>query len=117
MAAAAAGNVIKAVFTKNPFRMTTGYLNKAAFRELKDYGNPELQGGAPLLGLNGVCIIGHGSSTPLAVKNAIKLAGECIKFGINQKITDKIRIFHETMEQLKNNNSETGKDASQNIQG
>ena len=108
---------LKAVFTKNPLRMAGGYLNKTAFRELKDYGNPELQGGAPLLGLNGVCIIGHGSSTPLAVKNAIKLAGECIKFGINQKITDKIRIFHETMEQLKNNNSETVDGASQNIQG
>lgn len=35
-------------------------------------------GGAPLLGVNGVVIICHGSSTALAIKNAIKVAAEAV---------------------------------------
>ena len=39
-----------------------------------------------LLGINGICIIGHGSSNPLAVKNAIRVAAECVRFDLNGKI-------------------------------
>ena len=35
-------------------------------------------------------MIGHGGSTPLAVRNAIRVAGECVEFGLNEKIVDKI---------------------------
>jgi glycerol-3-phosphate acyltransferase PlsX len=35
-------------------------------------------GGAPLLGLNGVCVVGHGRSNPTAVKNAIRLARDFV---------------------------------------
>jgi len=38
--------------------------------------NPELYGGVPLLGINGISIIGHGSSSPLAIKNMILRAKE-----------------------------------------
>lgn len=38
--------------------------------------NPDLYGGVPLLGLNGISIIGHGSSSPLAIKNMILRAKE-----------------------------------------
>ena len=37
----------------------------------------------PLLGVNGVCIIAHGASSPLAIKNAIRAATESIKHEIN----------------------------------
>lgn len=97
---------LKLIFTKNVMRLAGAYLNKSAFRELKAYGDADEQGGAPLLGLNGVCIVGHGSSTQLAVKNAIKLAGECLKFGLNQKIEAKIKIFHENMDKIKNQKQE-----------
>lgn len=43
-------------------------------------------GGAPLLGVNGVCIICHGGSSPEAIKNAIILAVNFAKHKINQKI-------------------------------
>jgi glycerol-3-phosphate acyltransferase PlsX len=43
-------------------------------------------GGVPLLGINGVSIIGHGKSTPLAVKNMIKLAEEIVRKEVNKKI-------------------------------
>ena len=35
-------------------------------------------GGAPLFGVDGVCIIAHGRSSPNAIKNAIRVAGECV---------------------------------------
>jgi glycerol-3-phosphate acyltransferase PlsX len=45
-------------------------------RESLKNTNYELQGGLPLLGLNGISIIGHGSSTPLAIKNMVLRAKE-----------------------------------------
>ncbi|MDD3155472.1 MAG: phosphate acyltransferase PlsX, partial [Victivallaceae bacterium] len=61
----------------NPLRMTGAALVKSAFLEVKARGSAEQAGGAPLLGINGICIIGHGTSSPLAVRNAIKVAAEC----------------------------------------
>jgi len=77
---------LKRVLKKNFLRILGAMLSKNAFRELKAYGASDLIGGAPLLGLNGICIIGHGSSNPVAVKNAIRVAVECVKFDLNGKI-------------------------------
>jgi glycerol-3-phosphate acyltransferase PlsX len=43
-------------------------------------------GGAPLLGVNGVCIISHGRSSPLAMANAIRAAREAVSHDIVGKI-------------------------------
>ncbi|MCS6807892.1 MAG: phosphate acyltransferase PlsX [Bacteroidota bacterium] len=48
--------------------------------------NYEDYGGVPLLGVNGVSIIGHGKSTPLAVKNMILRAEEVVRKEVNQRI-------------------------------
>ena len=48
-----------------------------------DYQN---YGGVPLLGINGVTIIGHGKSSPLAMKNMIFRAEETVKASVNKKI-------------------------------
>lgn len=47
-------------------------------------------GGVPLLGVNGVAIIGHGQSTPLAVKNMIIRAQETVSKKVNEKIEEAI---------------------------
>lgn len=52
-------------------------------------------GGVPLLGVNGVCIIGHGSSTPYAIANMIRRAKEMIKTNINAKIEERIKVIQE----------------------
>lgn len=49
-------------------------------------------GGAPLLGVNGVCIIGHGRSTGRAIKNAIRLAGELVTNHIDRHIQEDIEL-------------------------
>ena len=47
-------------------------------------------GGSPLLGVNGVVIIGHGSSSATAIKNAIRGAVEGVDHGINPIIEEAI---------------------------
>ena len=58
--------------------------------ELKAYGSSDVIGGAPLLGVNGICIIGHGGSNPVAVRNAIRVSAECVEFELNQRIIDAV---------------------------
>ena len=57
-------------------------------------------GGAPLLGINGICIIGHGGSTPLSIRNAIRVCGECVKFGLNEQIVESLQKHHCTTAEL-----------------
>ncbi|MFQ5989923.1 MAG: phosphate acyltransferase PlsX [Candidatus Methylomirabilales bacterium] len=45
-------------------------------------------GGAPLLGVSGVVIIGHGRSTAKAIKNGIRVAAECVK----NRVIESIRV-------------------------
>lgn len=49
-------------------------------------------GGAPLLGVDGICIISHGGSTAKAIKNAIKVAGEFVSYNVNQHIKEALVI-------------------------
>ena len=91
---------LKRVLTKNALRLVGAMLAKNAFRELKAFGDADDVGGAPLLGINGICIIGHGSSSPKAVRNAIRVAGECVTFGLNDRIIAKINETHSTTAEL-----------------
>jgi glycerol-3-phosphate acyltransferase PlsX len=51
---------------------------KPLLKRLRKQMDYSVYGGAPLLGLNGVCIIGHGRSNPQAIANAIRTAGEAV---------------------------------------
>ena len=82
---------LKKVLSKNAVRLIGASLAKNAFVELKAFGSADEIGGAPLLGVNGIVIIGHGSSNPKAVLNAIRVAGECVKFGLNDMIVERIK--------------------------
>jgi len=57
--------------------MAGALLLRPAFRRFKRRVDPAETGGAPLLGVNGVCIISHGRSTGKAIRNAIRVAAEC----------------------------------------
>jgi phosphate acyltransferase len=58
-----------------------------AFRKRTDYSE---YGGAPLLGVRGITIIGHGRSNANAVKNAIRVAAELCRSGMNEKIEQEL---------------------------
>lgn len=64
-----------------------GYLlSRSAFADFKKRLDYSEYGGAPLLGIKGGCIIGHGSSNANAIKNAIRVAAEFSERNINAKI-------------------------------
>lgn len=50
-------------------------------------------GGALLLGVNGICIIGHGSSNAIATKNAIRVVVECAKNEVNTRIAENLAKY------------------------
>ncbi len=58
-----------------------------AFRKRTDYSE---YGGAPLLGVRGVTVIGHGRSNPNAIKNAIRVAAELCRARVNEKIEQEL---------------------------
>ena len=55
--------------------------------------NPELYGGVPLLGLNGISIIGHGSGSPLAIKNMVLRAKEMYDKNLLQKFEEALKAY------------------------
>ncbi|HZW81656.1 MAG TPA: phosphate acyltransferase PlsX [Candidatus Deferrimicrobiaceae bacterium] len=64
-----------------------GYmLSRSAFADFKKRIDHTEYGGAPLLGVKGVCIITHGSSNANAIKNAVRVAAEFSQRHINQSI-------------------------------
>ena len=68
----AIGGWLKAELKKNFFRMICALTLKGAFKALKRQMDPEVYGGAPLLGVNGNVIITHGNSTHKAIFYAVK---------------------------------------------
>ena len=60
---------------QSTFGARVGYLLSAqAFRRFRKRVDYSEYGGAPLLGLNGICIVGHGRSSAKAVRNAVTMA-------------------------------------------
>lgn len=82
-----------------------GYLLiKPALKNFKKKTDYDEYGGAPLLGINGTCIISHGRSTSKAIRNAIKVAAEFAEKKLSDKITSEIEndmIYHEGIKSAK----------------
>jgi len=86
---------LKHELVRTPVRMLGAKLAEGAFRTIRKKTNYEEYGGMPLLGVNGICIIAHGASSPLAIKNAIRAACESIKHEINPHIIRKVQSCNE----------------------
>ena len=65
-------------------------LSRKAFADFKKRLDYSEYGGAPLLGVKGACIIGHGISNANAIKNAIRVAAEFADRKINKQIEEEI---------------------------
>jgi len=83
-------SAIKGAFSRNLFSKMAYFFMKTPFQELKAKIDYSEYGGAPLLGINGICIIGHGSSSPKAIKNAIILAARLAEKDLNARISQEI---------------------------
>lgn len=82
--------LLKEELTRTLLSKIGALLAKKAFDRIKKRADYTEYGGAPLLGVNGVVIIGHGSSNANAIKNGIKTAYELSSKNLNKDIQKKI---------------------------
>lgn len=94
------GRLLKNEVKANPMRAAGGVLAKGAFNALKRRLDPEVYGGAAVLGVNGIVIKAHGSSRELAFSSSIRVAADEIGHGIKQTITADIGRANERIAAL-----------------
>lgn len=85
---------LKSEIKVSPMRIAGAMLAKGAFHALKEKSSYETYGGSPLLGVNGVVIIAHGSSSALAVRNAVRVAVETVEHKVNPRIEQAMAAIH-----------------------
>jgi len=95
-----AANLVRATLKetlKTTITRQVGYLlSRSAFADFKKRLDHTEYGGAPLLGVKGVCFITHGSSNANAIKNAIRVAAEFAERKINDKIEKELAAIRAT---------------------
>jgi len=74
----------------SPLRVLGALLARGAFRALKKKASYETYGGSLLLGVNGVVIIAHGSSSATAIRNALRVARESLNHHVNPHIVESL---------------------------
>jgi glycerol-3-phosphate acyltransferase PlsX len=79
-------HLIREELMRTPLRRLGAALCRGAFKAVRRRVDPSEYGGAPLLGLKGCCVIGHGSSNARAIQQGIRAAAEFHASGINQRI-------------------------------
>jgi glycerol-3-phosphate acyltransferase PlsX len=78
--------MLKVSLTTTVTAQVGALLSRKAFNAFKRRLDPSEYGGAPLRGVRGVCIIGHGSSNERAIMNGIRVTAEFAQAGINDRI-------------------------------
>jgi phosphate acyltransferase len=78
---------------KTSLASQVGYIfSRGALKGIKKTMDYTEYGGAPLLGVRGVCVITHGKSNPNAIKNAIRVAAGLARARINEKIEQELSL-------------------------
>jgi glycerol-3-phosphate acyltransferase PlsX len=78
---------------KSIFNKFVGLIARSGMRSVMKELDYQEHGGVPLLGVNGVSIIGHGGSTPKAIKNMIFRAEEMVQRQVNPRIQEVMRQY------------------------
>jgi glycerol-3-phosphate acyltransferase PlsX len=94
-------HLLKEGLTATPVRKFGAWISRGAFTGIKRRMDPDLYGGAPLLGLNGTVIKTHGSAREKAIMNAIRVATETIQHHLNDVITREIAEANQRLATVK----------------
>ncbi|MDI6738814.1 MAG: phosphate acyltransferase PlsX [Candidatus Edwardsbacteria bacterium] len=86
------GSIKRYVYT-SIFAQLGALLLKPALKRFARDLDYEEYGGAPLLGVDGVCIICHGRSTSKAIKNAVLVAYRCVAHQVNAHIREQVTSY------------------------
>lgn len=82
---------LKKIMKSSPASMLGALTMKKGLTELKDLVSADTYGGAPMLGVKGACIVGHGSSNATAVKNGILVAAKCVRLDVSGLIAQVVK--------------------------
>jgi glycerol-3-phosphate acyltransferase PlsX len=85
--------------TRDLWSKIAARLLKPAFKRMKKRADYSEYGGALLLGVNGVCIIAHGSSQARAISSAVRVAQQMVKANVVQRVRDSLLTLHVTEEE------------------
>ncbi len=80
-------------FMESPLTKFAGLLAKPAMKRFKQKLDYSEYGGAPLLGVKGVSIIGHGRSDAKAVRNAIRAALRAAEHHLHERIQERVALL------------------------
>jgi phosphate acyltransferase len=86
-------DVLKTEISSRNVSKLGALLAKPAFDEIKRRLDYREYGGAPLLGVDGVVIVGHGRSDALAIRNGIRMAAQTVENGVLEAITQGIAHY------------------------
>jgi phosphate acyltransferase len=86
----AAVNLVFGVLDSTPEAKEAGKVLTPLLLDAASVLDPDETGGAVLLGVDGVCVISHGSSSARAIVNAVKVADECIETGVVRRLKEAI---------------------------
>jgi phosphate acyltransferase len=89
--------MLKRELTANPQRQLGALLAQNAFRSIRRRMDPEVYGGAPLLGFNGAVLKAHGSAREKAIASAIRVTIENLQHQVNQLIAREITRTNELL--------------------
>lgn len=81
----------KAALMSSPVNMVAAAVLKPSLNALRDKLDPDAHGAAPLLGVNGLALIGHGSSSPRAVASALRVGAVAVRAGLVESIAGSLR--------------------------
>jgi glycerol-3-phosphate acyltransferase PlsX len=87
----AAVNLVFGVLDSTPKAKEAGKVLTPLLLDAATVLDPESTGGAVLLGVDGVCVISHGSSSARAIVNAVRVADECVEAGVVGRLKETIR--------------------------
>jgi glycerol-3-phosphate acyltransferase PlsX len=88
--AVAVFSMLKRELMRNPKRQLGAYLAQNAFQAIRRRMDPEVYGGAPLLGFNGIVFKAHGSARERAIASALRVTAEAVQHQVNQIIAREI---------------------------
>jgi glycerol-3-phosphate acyltransferase PlsX len=90
-------SMLRHALTQNPRRQLGALLVKNAFHAIRRRMDPEVYGGAPLLGFNGMVFKAHGSARERAVASALRVTAEAVQQQVNQIIACEIARANEKL--------------------
>ncbi|MEG0322618.1 MAG: phosphate acyltransferase PlsX, partial [Raoultibacter sp.] len=85
---------LKDIFYSSALTKIGALTIKGGLKDLMAQVSPDTYGGAPLLGVKGACIVGHGSSNPTAIKNGIHTTAKIVRTGVSDLIAKTVAPHH-----------------------